>query len=161
MKIVMMMMMMMMMTVTDDDITASKRSYLRRTQTESSCTQYLQNKMTVMIMSRPPTTPDARTIVAKYGGRPDVMLASSSRDVCDMLITSSLSKVSSQTSSQCTSSVAYMQWRLETSDSGGSTFNRLRKVPSAATLSGITLVSQQRSKSIKNSWRLGLRPRLQ
>ena len=42
--------------------------------------QYLQNKMTVAMMSRPPTTPDTRTMVAKYGGRSDVVLPAS--DTC-------------------------------------------------------------------------------
>jgi len=44
---------------------------------ESSCMQYLQNKMTVAMTSRPPTTPDTSTMVARYGGRPDVVLLAS------------------------------------------------------------------------------------
>lgn len=39
--------------------------------------QYLQNKMTVAMTSRPPTTPDTSTMVARYGGRPDVVLLAS------------------------------------------------------------------------------------
>jgi len=45
-------------------------SHLRRTHAESSWTQYLQNRMTAMMTSRPPTTPDTSTIVATYWGRP-------------------------------------------------------------------------------------------
>lgn len=48
----------------------TKYTYNRRTQLSSLWTQYLQNTMTEITNSKPPKTPDTRTMIARYGGRP-------------------------------------------------------------------------------------------